>query len=498
MKKVKKLLAMIMAMTMVLGMAMTVSAAETTNATISINNEEGAELYYAQIVVPDPTSSDGWKYVDAYASDFASISVKELVQIVKDGQSGDAVNGTLTTSSELAAVLENIRTDVQTNGKKVENNSFPVASGGLYVVIPEKSGYTYSPTLVYVEVNKTGTITVQTKGAEDQIEKTVGEGGESVAPGDVVTYTVTAKYPFISANYVDPTFKITDTLINGTIVKDVADDSYEITVNGLGTLGVDYTVTVSDNAKTVTIDMLRYDSTKAGTDITITYQVSVDDTVVTSEGLSNKVSSELQVDPDGEMTKTEHIVITKPVKVQFSKVSADEDVTGNLPGAVFAVYKGTATDEIEDELFSIVADAAQTSDVTLPEGYNSDLLKADGTADGTITINGLDAQEQYYLVEIVAPAGYAVDDTPHQLIPGTTVTPNPTRTTSTKDGVTTVTDTYTFNDFTVTGDSISNTKLSSLPSTGGIGTTIFTIGGCAIMIAAAALYFASKKKSEEN
>lgn len=40
-----------------------------------------------------------------------------------------------------------------------------------------------------------------------------------------------------------------------------------------------------------------------------------------------------------------------------------------------------------------------------------------------------------------------------------------------------------------------NTTLSSLPSTGGIGTTIFTIGGCAIMILAAALYFASRRKT---
>lgn len=42
---------------------------------------------------------------------------------------------------------------------------------------------------------------------------------------------------------------------------------------------------------------------------------------------------------------------------------------------------------------------------------------------------------------------------------------------------------------------ILNTKLSMLPSTGGIGTTIFTIGGCLIMIAAAGLFFASRRKS---
>ena len=40
-----------------------------------------------------------------------------------------------------------------------------------------------------------------------------------------------------------------------------------------------------------------------------------------------------------------------------------------------------------------------------------------------------------------------------------------------------------------------DTTLSALPSTGGIGTTIFTIGGCAIMIIAAALFFASRRKS---
>ena len=40
-----------------------------------------------------------------------------------------------------------------------------------------------------------------------------------------------------------------------------------------------------------------------------------------------------------------------------------------------------------------------------------------------------------------------------------------------------------------------NNSGSLLPSTGGIGTTIFTFGGCAIMIIAAGLYFATRRKS---
>ena len=45
------------------------------------------------------------------------------------------------------------------------------------------------------------------------------------------------------------------------------------------------------------------------------------------------------------------------------------------------------------------------------------------------------------------------------------------------------------------GTSIPNTKLASLPSTGGIGTTIFTVGGCAIMILAAGMFFVSRRRA---
>ena len=44
---------------------------------------------------------------------------------------------------------------------------------------------------------------------------------------------------------------------------------------------------------------------------------------------------------------------------------------------------------------------------------------------------------------------------------------------------------------------VQNTKITALPSTGGIGTTIFTIGGCAIMIVAAGLFFATRRKTQK-
>ena len=44
---------------------------------------------------------------------------------------------------------------------------------------------------------------------------------------------------------------------------------------------------------------------------------------------------------------------------------------------------------------------------------------------------------------------------------------------------------------------VTDTKLSALPHTGGIGTTIFTIAGCAITVAAAFFFFTSRKKANK-
>lgn len=70
--------------------------------------------------------------------------------------------------------------------------------------------------------------------------------------------------------------------------------------------------------------------------------------------------------------------------------------------------------------------------------------------------------------------------------------------TTTSTGVTVTTNDDAGSGTAMLGPSIPNTKLSTLPGTGGIGTTIFTIGGCAIMVAAAALFFAGRRKEKSN
>ena len=93
--------------------------------------------------------------------------------------------------------------------------------------------------------------------------------------------------------------------------------------------------------------------------------------------------------------------------------------------------------------------------------------------DGTLLIKGLD-EGTYSFQETKAPEGYKL-------------------VTDLKSA--TIEDEHTA---TVDAGEFVNTKLSALPSTGGIGTTIFTIAGCVIMIAAAGLFFASRKKSDNK
>lgn len=154
-----------------------------------------------------------------------------------------------------------------------------------------------------------------------------------------------------------------------------------------------------------------------------------------------------------------------------------------LAGAEFALYRNTNDGNREyavidkngyvtGEWTKIVAKEDGTFE--RPENVSTVTTNDEGLA----VVYGLNIGT-YYFDEVVAPDGYSINEDDKEVVVE-------------KKG------TEEENSVTVTGaTNMIDTKLSSLPSTGGIGTTIFTIGGCAIMIAAAGLFFASRRKANK-
>ena len=163
-----------------------------------------------------------------------------------------------------------------------------------------------------------------------------------------------------------------------------------------------------------------------------------------------------------------------------------ENDTETLAGAEFVLYyeEGGKTYYAEFEEADNFADNAheyiftgkwilEEKDGVVPTGATHIVTDSDGEA----VVRGLDDDVAYgyKFKEVKAPEGYSINETDAS-VDGWTGEVDERENTA----------------------SMNDTKLSSLPlpSTGGIGTTLFTVGGCTIMVAAAGLYFATRKKEQ--
>lgn len=508
MKKMKKLFAMLLTLAMVFGMSITSFAAGTGGkTTITVKNANGATLNYAQIVEADQTNSvTGWKFVTPeYATAFKTAfnvttedaAITKLIELGKleINPNSNAAAGSINAGKvndvelgkQLATALNKI-TLSDDNAITANSDSFKLtdtATAGLYLITASKTGHTYNPMMAYVAFNKDTTngsvvaAEVEAKGAEDQVRKSIvtvegTDQGDSVMTGDVIPYKVTVSYPYYPANATDTTFKVTDTVENATLNKDVAIKVGNDTLDA-SKYTIEYNPT--ENPTSMTIDFT-YDSTLAGKEVVISYTATVGD-IKAGQQVKNTAKSE----SNGKYTIAE--VISGSAEFTLVKVDS-KDNTKALNGAEFTLYVEAANGNVTLDNLNGKYKAVETKETD---------------ADGKITFKGLDVDKTYYVVETKAPAGYSIDKTPLLLTGATKSTATPIveeLTDNNKVKYTKITTTTTVTNYTNNKVKISNTKLSALPSTGGIGTTIFTIAGCVIMIAAAGLFFASRKKSDNK
>lgn len=319
--------------------------------------------------------------------------------------------------------------------------------------------------------------------------------------GDTIPYRVTVDIP---ANIADlKTFTLTDTPTKqeyqtGTL-KIYSDSNF-----ATETLVEEYTVTSENSGWKITFDPKKLSSV-AGKKIYISFKMTLkEEAIVGSTGNTNKINLDYsnKILPDGtpdpgtpETDKIENETTVYTFAIAVEKVDASDNK--KLEGVTFDLYR------------ELPPGASGTGVLTNPvKGLTGKFekvkteLKTDDK--GEITVPGL-AKGDYWLVETKTIDNYNLLKAPIKVpITATYSETKKTETiTDTTTGKTTTTTTIETKTFTDAGNEgvfttvVKNSKGFTLPTTGGIGTFVFTFAGIAMMAAAVILLITGKKKKAE-
>lgn len=457
MKKMKKLFAMLLTLAMVFGMSMTSFAAPESTAKITVKNltaNDKTTLKLYQVV----------KFNDATSS-------WEVTDWVKEALKSDPSLVDLTTKPAIIDYAKLAKKYLPTTPNAVKENvnttscDFIDLEVGAYLITASgnTTSYTVMGTGTYDYDEDSNLIKpvskeISAKGETYTVVKTLKDSKQTfVIKGETVTFNIDTVFPSYDDDNTNRTFTIKDTptgmkvtgvkvFVGGSELTE--NDDY--TINGLGLKDTDVTVSF-------TSDYIGTSNAHAAAAV----RVEVTAVVTSDDGTySNKATSDYDSTPSEVVGTSGSITINK----------TDDKTTPNpLTGAKFSIKKGDTTlefVELEAGVYTLYTD-----DTVIPEGKEK-VTDVTVNENGSVTVKGLGAGE-YVITETLAPEGYSINNN----IPNVTLEKgeNQNRTIQVKDS-----------------------KLSALPSTGGIGTTIFTIAGCVIMIAAAGLFFASRKKSDNK
>lgn len=507
----KKVISLILSMAMVLSLTV-LSFAEPTSCSITIEN-----------------STEGHTY-EAYQIFTGDVSGKTLSNI-KWGSGVTKTDGTVTISGDAATKAESI-VNSEAGAKEfakylINGNYLTTAAGtasepieGKYVIDGLQPGYYLVKEIVkngdseeydaYTDyiVQVLGDVTVQPKTGVPQVEKKVKDINDSTDTTttdwqDSADYDIGDTVPFqltgtIGDNYDKfSTYKFVfhDTLSSGL---DFNSDSVEVyLVNGgqktpiVNTDSNKYYEVVTpgvENGCTFEVkfnNLKDVEGVKSGSKIVVEYDATLNtNAVIGSDGNPNKVYLQYSNNPNGEGTgKTPEDTV---IVFTYQTVINKKDGANNnqpLAGAAFELQKYNA----KTKEWETVKDYKVDNDLTLTQ----------------FTFTGLD-DGKYKLVETVTPAGYnTIADIEFEITAEhDTNSPDPQlinlNGVETTGQVTLGDGAITFDvvkaDGSLTADVINNTG-TTLPETGGIGTTIFYIVGAVLVIGAGVLFVTKRRMS---
>ena len=513
MKHIKNLASLLLALVMALSLAVTAFADESTTYSITINNSTAGHTYEAyQIFTGDLATNEAGNKVlsnivwgsgvsEAGQTALGDAAAKaETLKTEADAKAfAKAVAPYLTTAAGSANTV--------TDGKYVISG---LAAG--YYLVKDQDGSLIGDNDSYTEyiIQVVGNVTATPKSDVPEVQKKVKDINDSTDTTktdwqDSADYDIGDSIPFqLKATLADnvssyTTYKVVfhDTLSKGLTYNNDA----KVYIDGTETNGFTVTATVNaDGTTTLTVSCDDVKALGAGNSSVITVEYTAklnENAVLGSAGNPNEVYLEYSNNPNkseegnnetGETPKDVVIVFT--YKTIINKVDSE---TKPLTGAAFKLEK-----LIKGE------DGAADTWTTVKE------FAVDGTTT-SFTFSGLD-DGQYKLTETKTPVGYNTIDPIYFVIEAThgetadvptlktlnayLTDANGNKQTEMKDGESVNIDLGTVD---LTAGSITTTVVnksgSELPSTGGIGTTIFYVLGGVLVLAAVVLLVTKKRMS---
>lgn len=502
MKYMKKLITLLAALTLALAIAVP-AFAETTTTTYTITINNGTGTYAAYQIFKG----------DLHEKTLSNIEWGDNVTDegrTKFGNAADKAK-TITTEADAKAFAVDVAKYLTDPAAGTGTDSITVSGPGYYLIKNTSVGEGEVFTDYILRV--VGDVTVNPKSGKPTLDKQIrhnetglwGVVGDNQI-GDTVEFRTLTTVPIVSG-YTQYTYVIHDEMSAGLTSNVRSNEDVTIKVNDETVLDKKYyTVTVDGtnaNKFTVTVDVLNAikDGKMVEGNTLYTYYTGIlnEKAKVYNDGKQeNKAYLEYSNNPHDNKTtnKTpEKVVYDWTFKMGVKKVDGADGTP--LTDAKFVLSKngncslGTIGDDGTPSTTTDLINLIENSDgsyTVAPAGYTGSVVNV--MTAGDITINGLDDATVYYLYETKAPAGY------NRLTAAVRFEITATYSDA-GDNCTSVTAKVNNDVQSSVSVNVRNNKGSTLPSTGGIGTTLFYVIGGVLMAVAAVLLVTKKRMNNK-
>lgn len=463
MKKVKKFIGFVLAVVMVMAMSVMAFADDAAQGTmamtgkITISSPVAGKKYTIYKILDVTYNTDKTAYAYTISEDSEWKSVVEAY--ANEADSGISLTGTAA-SNQYAVTIDETKfspakfaQELKANvtgktiiSKTAEEDSVLEFTGlplGYYLVATESGAL----------CNLTTTNNAITIFDKNDVPFLSTADKDNVELGEVITYTITGKVPD-TTGFLDYTYKIKDTMSEGL---NFNPESLEVQV-GTRTLtkGTEYTYTPAATGFEIIIPVKDMQTEDVGKEITVTYTATAESDGVAkiSKNEATLTYSNNPVDSN-ETAAIQQLLEAYNARIDIKNYDATD--LSALQDAQFIIENS------EGKYFKYNTAIGKTEWV---EKDQADVFATD--VNGNASVNGL-KDGSYTLYEIKASQGYhPLQDPVRITIDG-------------KDGTT-----INERNLTVRVE-IGNSKGTLLPSTGGIGTTIFYVLGGILVLGAAVL-----------